>query len=437
MSKAIEYIHDIDIYKYLDNFSELKKKAIYLSNTAGNTDQKEAFYAHPSFITTRNASEHVKNCLVIDIGGTSTKVAIRTINNNVISWDFLFETNNKDIYIEQDNTHSCKLFFKLLTKKIKELLPLELTSLSIGLVWSNSIKNEVTNRGIEGYVCNRNNYRKNEWFIKDLKDNDNVSEFLIEAFNNESLSVKTILIANDTVLTLKATKNADSGMVASTGLNTTIIKTDSNQSTICNSESGGTFLVGDIIATKSDKIESFKKANTIENYTSGLFLPQLFTNYILDSADKVSELKDLKKYLSLLGDNIWSEYNTQDMALILYDKKSFLENKPNKKDYNDDALFALEIFAQELFIRSAKLTALVTFSSIANILESKDQFLISIDSSLIREVPIFKEEFAGQLAELIPEGKRVDIVLVRPIQTKNGVVSVPMIGASNAVDSLI
>ena len=78
--------------------------------------------------------------------------------------------------------------------------------------------------GNSGRVVDRELYSKEEWFIKDVVNGCDLGKFFCEAFQDIGFHLKNFLIANDTPLTMTSAEACDGGMVASTGLNATLVK---------------------------------------------------------------------------------------------------------------------------------------------------------------------------------------------------------------------
>ncbi len=125
------------------------------------------------------------------------------------------------------------------------------------------------------------------------------------------------------------------------------------------------------------------------------------------------------------------------MNLLFRDKEKFLRRRSHDQElYTDESLEILEKLAHEIFLRSAHLAATLSYASVCNRIDTKDEFQVALDSRLAWEVSFFWDEFVARSHELFPEGKKVVVKLVRPMELAEGEkISVPMIGAAFALNA--
>ena len=62
--------------------------------------------------------------------------------------------------------------------------------------------------------------------------------------------------------------------------------------------------------------------------------------------------------------------------------------------------------------------------------------MVALDSRLAREIPLFWDIIRRTLKDLSPKGKEINLKLIDRMKVPGGAFSVPMLGATNALDSL-
>ncbi len=441
-------LNEVGFYRILQNLDAIADQGQIMARNAG-TPNTPAFEAFPSFIPVQSSAPSCPCLLTIDIGGTSTKAGVRLTEGGFQDWKLLFELKNLDLQDVQFKDNAFDAFCKILANHVERGLvsagiPKEEVS-ACGIVWSNAMENKQWNSiGVTGVVTQLEKYKKGEWFNAGLANGRDIGEDFLKALKRRKLPIKKMLIANDTPLTLKATPGAVAGMVASTGLNATLLKSakelgigENTDLLICNAEMGGRFILDPTLLTPFDKISSTQIANTIESLTTGNFLPMLFTSYINSYQELgLLELAPVKDHLDELEDSAWEEFRSKDLSLLLHDQSFFLRRRTKRKIYNDAVLDVLACLTEELIIRSAQLCAIIAASSVANLPISEQAHVISLDSRLAREIPLFWKVLTNSLEQKHYFGQKLELNLVKPIELEAGKVSVPMIGVAHGIDSL-
>lgn len=425
----------IGYFKIYENISSLKQIAGDIAINAGTEGNCALF---PSYIPAKSASKKQETVLVIDIGGTSTKACLRLCRDGETEWRFMFEYSNEDFEDSSIDARSIDRFFITLASRVSDYFKQSDVSGSnlsaCALVWSNAIENQVVENGVTALVANIDLYRKGEWFNADLRNGDDLGEAFAKAMAKFGLPVDEILVANDTPLTMKAAENADAGMVASTGLNATLVT--GRSAIICNGEVGGRFSVPNEFLSDADNVDEGLRAGTVEMLSSGAFLPRLFVSYVdLLAKNGCDEITDLAETLNSMGEDKWEVFDSRDMFFMMEDRNRF-QLKHGDLGISEQALDVIAELSSLLYQRGALMASLVAYASIYRQLEEKDNFIIALDSSLSRKVPVFWETFKQSLEGLMPEGKVAELELIRRVDLGEGRLSVPMIGAANAVDSV-
>ncbi len=442
-------LNNLNFYSTRENLNSLYEYA-KLANANAGQNLKPAFEALPSYLSA-NKQRTSRSCiLTIDIGGTSTKAAVKISNGASTEWRLLFENKNLEMLEVALKDNPFTAFCKMLGNQVERSLvtsgiPRDAVT-GCGLVWSNAMENKPwIGTGISGLVTQIEEYTKGEWFTQALTNGRDLGIEIVESLRKRNIPIKSFLIANDTPLTMKALANADSGMVASTGLNATILKSEkelglgtSDNQMICNSEIGGRFYLNDCnIRTVADCIDDQQKALTIEHLSVGNFLPKIFCQYILVLSEEIAELKPLANSLMNMGADRWYEYRSRDLSLVNSDLEFFLNRRSDRRVYTTNVLNLLGTLATELLVRGAELCSVVAYGSIANLVGTKDCLNIALDSRLSREVPIFWNTLKVRVDSLASNiDQKIFLNLMTPLEVKTGKISVPMIGAANGVEEL-
>ena len=376
----------------------------------------------PSYIPAKSVDPWRPALLLIDVGGTATKVALRRIEKKGSEpvWRVLFEDPNEAFEDRSLPGSSLERFAAAVARRVRQLIEPD-CEYSLGLVWSNGMKSlPLVGKGISGEIINRDRYMKGEWFVKDAKDGDDLGQLFTAAFASCGFKIDKILAANDTTLTMKALLGADAGMIASTGLNATIVEEATAGEMICNAEMGGSFDFPKSWLGAGDLLAADEPCRIIEHLVAGKFLPMIFTGHILNGPVR-AEVASTVELLESKTNSGYDYYTAADLSKLV--------------DGTGDSE-PLKMLATLLYERSAKFAAVLALASIAGQLGQKDNFLIALDSRLARESKFFWETLQKQLSELMPKGKTAKLVLVDRLAVLGGQLSVPMIGAAHALDSL-
>lgn len=452
MSKNFsEMLEELGLSRIESSLPELCSYAAKMADAAGRDDDRPAFEAFPSYIPPVAPEVNFECVLIIDIGGTSTKTAIRRKTGNEFTWTMLFEAKNLETMPGTGSGNSFIKFSEIISEQIISTLDaLKIAPSAIeamAVVWSNAIENRIDDKyNVTGVIADRLHYNKGEWFIGDLEDGDDIGQMLFGALSQRGLSVDTFLIANDTPFTMKANPVAHAGMVASTGLNGTLVKnlqeldpSAPSRRVICNAEMGGRMVIDSAFRTRADFIDDDEEAEYLEFLTAGRFLPQLFVSYIIALEQQgVSAFTPLADYLKSLGPARWNEFRSKDMNLLTLDKEDFVSRRESADLYTAEVLGLLEELALALFRRSAVLCALVAYATVSNQLQENSRRIVSVDSRLGREIPSFMGIFKEALASITPPSTTIELSLMSPIDLgKYEKISVPMQGAAYSLDSLL
>jgi hexokinase len=444
MTEFNKKLDAIGLYKVEKNMTLLYSLTDKMVELAGTDSKEPKFEALNSYIPAQANTKTSTMKLIIDIGGTTTKVGLNS--SNQAEWLILLE--NKHVVFKDENIKADSLSayaLKVSEKVVEKLNQLKIPINEINecaVVWSNALESiKLDGLGISGVVVQREMYRKGEWFMADLENGTELGEKFINAFKESGINIKKFLIANDTPLTMKALTNSHSGMVASTGLNATVVKklseisnSTSAESVICNAEMGGRFFIADDLIAEGDKIAFPNEPITIETLSAGGFLGQIFIGSIKALINRNES--DLKPFYEQITNNNF-ELKTEDLTAMIANIDQWKERRAVKINSTEEENKIIEL-AKAIFMRSAKLCALVAYGSVANQLGECNELIVALDSRLGREVPIFLETFNEQLNNFPRKSNssKIKAVLVQPVRLPNGKISIPMQGAAIALASI-
>lgn len=420
------------------------------SAVVAGSGRSSAINLLPSQIGTEPGQHKASRIILIDIGGSSTKVGVRQVGaTNEVSWRILFELPNDKFDVGVSGDSSLSRFGRAVAERVVAELsesvkcdPLQ-APWGLGIVWSCAQSNSIVGgsdgipRSIRGVVADRENYSKGEWFNHDTKNGDPIADPFIEGFARSGLVISQYLVGNDTPLTMKAVADADAGMVASTGLNATMVDYSSGAPIVCNAEIGVSFVMPEWALAEGDMIGVGVRARTVEQVVAGKFLPQIFAGHILAHGRRPNGgLSKLAHHLEELGERAYEFFNTEDVGILTHTPEQLLTSHAEHRGLLEGCLAELSEIAVALVGRSAFLASLVAYGSIYSQLGKKNELRIAFDSRLAREIPLFNSTIRSALASLMPQGKSAELILVDRVAVPGGVLSVPMQGAANALDSL-
>ncbi len=379
--------------------------------------------------------------LLIDIGGTHTKVAVARAED---SFEFLFDVPNESFRPAAPPTGpALHVFFRTLLNRVVEIAPTLARSsipVRVGVIWSNQITTVPIETpslsGITGLVggLHDGGYRKREWFLDGLRDGDDIGREFQNALESSGINADVLVIGNDTVFTLFARPNSHAGVVISSGANCTLVgRGISGDRTIFNSELGGTLLVPDSMLSKGDLIFSATKKGAslaIEELCGGAWFTPLCASHIqaLTALPEGSALVQMRNAINA-GALSLSNYA---LSALLRERASVPKEFVN---YDRSAIELLTELVEALVHRAGALAAVLTYLSVSTQLRGGNRNLnISLDSSMARHFVGYRESIEKHLKHLMPHDVTYSVHLVEPINLAEGAeITVPMIGLARAL----
>lgn len=428
------------------DFSELLTVGEAMANASGTDKNAPKFQADPSFISLDSKPAMAgTGTLAVDVGGTHIKVGLRLVSpSGQVSWKELMDVDNNSLNTRFSHGKCLEQMAFELSRQIvaklerAALKPADVTA--VGVVWSNQLcsqsmdASKTGTNGVTGVVTGSQEgkaYRKGEWWNRDIADGDNLGEIFIQAFKENGFAPRAFVIGNDTIFSCKAMDNADSGMVASTGANTTIVPVGAHM--LCNSESGGNFdIAREVLSLPKDNSNTYIK---LEDVLTGKGMPVLFADYVIRAAEGgVSELTRLAQTIAKTKAEGRLSYSGQDLSFIASGKfREFLHGR-DANCYNDETLNSLRKIAQSVIVNGGRFAAAMAYFSIFNQINEKDTFVIALDSSQARFQPGYLDTMRTTLDSILkPKKKKAEICLLEP----EGEISVPMIGVARAANDFL
>lgn len=387
------------------------------------------------------APSHLCLSLLIDVGGTHTKAALLSPNSE---WRFLLDHSN-DYF--KDSTPSEELPLKQFLRKLITLITTaapELVSLPyplrVGVVWSNQMATRSIDTagccGITGIVqgAGLGGYRKGEWFLAGLKNGDDIGQLFLDALTKAQLSPSVLVLGNDTIFTLFAIPNAHAGMVVSSGGNCTLLGLDSEgQEAVHNSEIGGMLILPTKVLSHGDLLFAKNRPHNqlaLEELCAGKWFSDLVTAHVY-AASELTEGIDFVPLAKKLLSNQASLSNSKISALLTDPNQSI----PSLEDIPTASRLALRHLARALVERGGVLAGLLAYLSIWRPIERGTMNVtVSVDSSMARHMPGFRDSMTRCVNSLIPSGAECKLHFVKPFQLENGQeIPVPMLGVARAL----
>ena len=413
--------------------------SLKLSCNNTGSERTPRFGNESSYLSTQVRSiKNSNTILAIDVGGTRTKVCIRTSANGNIDWLEILDLDNNQLKTEGALSGLSRMTLELgkqiaISCQSKEIA---LKFDGISIVWSNKLEcfpliGEL--RGVGAKVFGSQSgqgYRKGEWWNSDIADGDSISDAFKTGLSASSIDCKILVVGNDTVFTAKALPNAHAGVVASTGANCTIVPPGS--SILYNSEcAAGIEPPASFLGLKHEtaKLPNSNFPIKFEDLCAGKGLALLFQLYISEALMRgANQLTSIEQALEK------APINAKEFASIAAGNITETLGGRITSKIDDTAIKSSLEIAQQIVKNAGKMCAVLILISIANQLESLDEILVALDSSQARFVPGYKEAIDSFLSEWNKKNnKKIRYELLAP----QGQISVPLRGAANAIEEFL
>lgn len=368
--------------------------------------------------------------VLIDLGGTHTKVATLSATGE---WQLLFDYDNEWFENRRDTTlSSIAGFFQVLAREIGARLRSDL-AIRVGIIWSNQIRTRTFHtsaaRGVTGIVTGLESggYRKGEWFLRDLKNGDDLGSLLLTALQEQGITAEVLVIGNDTIFTLFATPNAHAGVVMSSGGNCTLIgTTENNKDELFNSELGGMLLMPHQALSEGDHALLAKRgASTLalEELCAGAWFAENVRQH-LEVASHFPEGATLQPFL------------LSDMAITNQALSAYIAGSENLfSRFSPETQALVRSITVALIERASLLTGLLSHLAVIDqVKRGAQKVTISLDSSMARYFPGYLDGIRRAVDMLRPTDAEVSVELVAPLPLAEGSeISVPLQGLARVI----
>ncbi len=378
--------------------------------------------------------------MVVDFGGTHTKVAVRYVDaQGNETWRLVCDVDNKqsNMYVGgQEGEKKLTIFCENLAKAVKDAVPEEDNFNGVAVIWSNAAKAVNTpddgsgTNWVGAVVADKHaTYRKGEPYVDDLVDGDKLHT-LVAAGLSRHIGFRNLVCGNDTVFTSLAVPGSSAGIVSSTGVNST---GTFNRQTY-NLESGGRWLVRPEFLGAAEK-KRYPYGISVQDLIGGgeMFLPATFKLHLHELTRNDAPFSGV-----LLG----LEDGAPPFSAAGISKFANL-------DISHEGALADNIrhhVARLLHHRAGYLLAQLAYLSVWNQVNEQNSgttgaqtFPIAIDSTLLRGSAVCQESFEKAIGVLNQSISpyAVTYQILQPLVCSEGQISVPTLGAAASLDGIL
>lgn len=433
-----EGLREIGFYRLCDEPAQLLPLIKSMAERADGRVEDDRFVLVPFAFASQRQPRGSRTALVIDIGGTRTRAAIHA---NGFGWQCLLDARyaasslrNGEVLTAGHYREFCVRLAKRLVRGITRAGLSLSGQVDCAVVWSNYIENIRTPYGYDGAVRRTGAfYNKGERFLQDLQDGDLVGRPVLEALAAQGIEAGALLVCNDVPLVMLAGEEADGGMIASTGVNGTLLRRESAQvRLICNAEMGRVIVPTDLLSAADGILPPYRNRTAptrLGQMIGGRYLPFVLGAHLVALSESAGWFKRLRP---LLQSSEHALFPMELMAAVAADPRA-AEAFPLQP--REAAL--LSALVSEVLRRAGGYGAYLCYGSVVPQFAEKKGFKIAVESSLARHFPVFESALRRRFAELMRvHEKDGALQLILPFCTASGEISVPMMGAVKALHLL-
>lgn len=387
---------------------------------------------------------------VVDCGGTKTTINRRAVDasSNEVSWENVRSGKNSEFDVGDPAKLAINRYFSNLLGTIKTAQRGE-KDLSLALTWSNGLKASKAPDGVLGVGAqvdgvNAGSYRKGEPFVEGLYNGFDLGAAVAAAAKEHGLTLKRLIIANDTIFTANSHPGCDAGIICSTGANGTLIITDpEGRRMLFNAESGGSFKVAHewLADCEREYAEREKREVCIEDLCAGLEsapkglgVGRLLSLHACHLARRngVTALAPVATLVEKTDPGVFDGRAVTLLAKGDFDK--FKKLKQCFEHFDEAQLNALHPIAEALEHRAGLAAALLSHLSVARDVSATPRtFTVALDSRIADGSAIFRAALEHGLRQLL-QGNTVVVEYKKA--TKEGI-TVPTQGGASSLDQLM
>ncbi len=444
MSTPAELLHQpagqLGVFNAVESLAEIVRLGEICLRNACYSEGQPACAWDSSEIPLPDPTLAEKPCaaVLIDIGGTQTKVGyqdergeLRSLFDHPNTW---FQTADPG-----GETPALEPFLSAVIAEVKKAVPNLARDCSLGLIWSNQVQcvaiETPHTRGVSGIVrgSKSGGYRKGEWFLRGIRDGDDVGALFLRAMSRVGWAPKVFLLGNDTVFTLFATPHASAGVVMSSGGNCTVIGDEGREKRhIINTELGGNLKIPDALLSDGDRFCAEMRgvdSLALEELSAGLWFPTLVYAHVCAAA----ELADGAALATLRDALVSGEVTLNNRMLVAALKDPEADIVPEAVRQAGTSFSDL---LRALIVRGGTLAGALCYLSVVSQLEQPEgPVSVSLDSSMARHFPGFLDALEGTFKRLC-SGRKAELKLAHPRSVPGaGDISVPMQGMARALST--
>jgi hypothetical protein len=421
-----------------------------------DTYRNNKFANKNSLIPAKKIEKFPLEAFVVDCGGTNTRVQHYVNDENNVE---TYESSPKgsgpnQSWMNKNEISPEEPIRQYFGNIIDEMIAAAGGDISrvknVSIVWSNNgecYQLEGETKGVSLKVVGKDDgtdYRKNEPFIKGLKDGDDIGKIFLEEAARRNISLDRLVIGNDTIFVGTAASNEpDAAGVSSSGSNMEAIINGFLTNLEC-----GARIKAEIAACDWEKIDD----TTIESFIAGNWYPKRFIKilegYFMNNDSSGSMLASLNEFtfpmLSVQGkgsiafsrifDAVEAILDQGNISISDLEKLKASLGLPPESDLTPDAVNALREITTFVAERAVKLTAVMAAIALSHRVEVAKQegrpLRLAMDSRVLEGLDR-NGLFASTLHELIGD---VTIELVPERVLPDGTkTSVPLLGAPLAL----
>lgn len=362
----------------------------------------------------------LERVLVVDIGGSSTKFALRTsgtqwVSRTQIQNNDLNKGESSDLFIRY-----CDELFRCCT-----MAGINGQLNALVVVWSNAaqiipLSSGDPAAGLTALVKNPETYTKGEFFAPAMVSGRDIGAILLDRAQRAGIHAQSLLVGNDVVLTLKGVKGAHAGVIASTGMNCTLVDND----WIYNSELPSIQRVPGSVLGNVDRTlhGADDRGCPLESIAAGMGLSSTFRAYAAPLRDQgISELATVVASLSEHPGG----FTNNELASMARGETTALDRYGLCPHHVPAISKIVECYIQ----RAATLAGVVTAVTVESQLRVSGSATVALDCAFARPFPAYRT-LLEESAQRCAGGAQLTILDAQSVPG----ISAPIIGAARAAD---
>ena len=390
----------------------------------------------------------VENGFVVDFGGTNTRI----VHFDIIKGNFICKSVDKflnDKLINHTESKDIALIEQCFDQVITKILSLVSNKSdqvkAVSIIWSNAATSHKLSNGISGVtnkvlgIGNGKDYLKNEWFIKNLKNGDDLGLIFLDRCKLRNINLQKLIMGNDTVFVGLASVGASAAGVISTGANMATVFNvtcaNSNVDRWFNLECGTNFHVDNNVVSS---LEVDQVDLSIQSLIAGGWIVDRYINILsqllpmIGCSEKISLSPDISKaklFNNLFESSKLLEKNNFDYLILIEDKKvkSHLNTLFNIPTASPASCYLAVKLSNAFALRIIALSSAMIAGSVVNYSESAPQKVL-MDSRVLEGLDPELNVLKKNLSALGRSKLKVELIK----EDSNGI-GAGILGAANSL----